>query len=241
MDPSDLQELFQEASANIVQISSSGESAWALPCPRPGCQVCCRGQDGVWCWVGPLGCPLPSRATQHRRRGWGEPSAVVSGRAMTLAGAPSAPISLPRHVPVTCPALGGQRVTASPRPAGAGGGGESHAPQGLGRAPHALVAQGSVFAPSPERHQVRECWPREDSSPIPRPREVPWRQLRRAPEPHAGLGPVGACLRGGGREALACWLRQVQGHSSASAPMSLGRGRVGGAPEWRPLVEPRCP
>lgn len=33
---------------------------------------------------------------------------------------------------------------------------------------------------------------------------------------------------------MACWLRQVQGHSSASAPTSLGRGRVGGAPEWGP-------
>lgn len=56
MDPSDLQELFQEASANIVQISSSGESAWALPFPRPGCQVL---QGPGWRVVlgGPVGVP----------------------------------------------------------------------------------------------------------------------------------------------------------------------------------------
>lgn len=105
-----------------------------------------------------------------------EPSAVVSGRAVALAGAPPPPSSLLHLTPVTCPTGG----SVSEPPSGQQGPLTGHRGWGGARAmPHEAWAcpqpeghrdvdarqaglptpswQGLVFVPSPELYQVREC------------------------------------------------------------------------------------
>lgn len=141
--------------------SSKSTPAVSLPGPCPVLARAARCTAGVRtaCGAGePVRCPLPSRATQHRRRGQGEPSAVVPGRAVTLAGAPSAPTSPPPSHTCVLPSPWGPTCQSLPQTsrahsqvagaAGSGSGGESHAPRGLERAPHALVA-GVSACPEP--------------------------------------------------------------------------------------------
>lgn len=108
-----------------------------------------------------------------------EPSAVVSGRAVTLAGAPSAPIFPPASHACDLSGPWGAVCQSLPQTSRAhsqvtrvGGGGKSHTSRGLGlsstpeghRDVDARQAglpmpswQGLVFVPSPELYQVREC------------------------------------------------------------------------------------
>uniref|UniRef100_A0A452FVW9 t-SNARE domain containing 1 n=1 Tax=Capra hircus TaxID=9925 RepID=A0A452FVW9_CAPHI len=68
MDPSDLQELFQETSANIFRINSNGESV-SGPCPALVWAAKCiaGGQGDMGWWASLLGCPLPQEHLQLDR------------------------------------------------------------------------------------------------------------------------------------------------------------------------------
>ena len=70
MDPSDLQELFQETSASVFRINSNGESVpWPHPALTRAAECAARGSG--W-WPPALGCPAAqARPTQDSGGGGG--------------------------------------------------------------------------------------------------------------------------------------------------------------------------